>query len=432
MNHSKAQKFRIYFAALIGPAIEWFDYLLYGAAAALVFGTVFFPNFDGTLGMILSYATFGVSFLSRPLGSLVFSNLGDKVGRKKTLVLTLTGMGVITVIIGLLPGYATIGIWAPILLTLLRFLQGICVGGEWGGAVVYITELAPKGKRGFYGSIPQMGVPIGLLMAGGSMALMTSIMSDAAFVSWGWRIPFIASLLLVIVGLWIRSGLPESQVFEEQKKAGQLVKSPIAHTLKYHWKTVLKLVGCKIGENAFYYIVTTYIMTFATLVGYSKSSVLTAINIAAVITIFTIPAIGYLSDFISRRKIYIFGCALMVIFSIPYFFMTAVSYGWLIFFTIFGLSVVWGLMYTVQGSLFPEVFPTNVRFTGASLGQQVAGPLGGGLAPIISVYLYSQFNSYWALSGYLIIVALISLISAVSLKEVSASELADVRADDVS
>ena len=352
MNYSKTQKFRIFFAALIGPAIEWFDYLLYGAAAALIFGTVFFPNFDGTLGMILSYATFGVSFLSRPLGSLVFSNLGDKVGRKKTLVLTLTGMGLITVIIGLLPGYATIGIWAPILLTFLRFLQGICVGGEWGGAVVYITELAPRGKKGFYGSIPQMGVPIGLVMAGGSMALMTNLMSDEAFVSWGWRIPFIASFLLVIIGIWIRSGLPESQVFEEQKEAGQLAESPIRDTIKYHWKTVLKLVGCKIGENAFYYIVTTYIMTFATMVGYSKSSVLTAINIAAIITIFTIPAIGYLSDFISRRKIYIFGCALMVIFSIPYFFMTTISYGWLVFFTIFGLSVVWGLMYTVQGSLF--------------------------------------------------------------------------------
>jgi MFS family permease len=339
-------------------------------------------------------------------------------------------MGLITVIIGLLPGYATIGIWAPILLTSLRFLQGICVGGEWGGAVVYITEMAPRGKKGFYGSIPQMGVPIGLVMAGGAMALMTSLMSDEAFLSWGWRIPFVASIFLVIIGLWIRSGLPESQVFEEQKEAGRLAKSPIKDTLKYHWKTVLKLVGCKIGENAFFYIITTYIMTFATLVGYSKSSVLTAINIAAIITILTIPAIGYLSDYISRRKIYIFGCALMVVFSIPYFYMTSLSYGWLVFFTIFGLSVVWGLMYTVQGSLFPEMFPTNVRFTGASLGQQVAGPFGGGLAPIISVYLYSQFNSYWALSGYLIAVALISLISAVSLKEAIPSEVTNVSTRD--
>ena len=270
MNYSKAQKLRIFFAALIGPAIEWYDFFLYGTAAALVFGTIFFPNQDSTIGLILSYATFAIAFLARPLGGLVFSHLGDKVGRKQTLVVTLTGMGVITVLIGLLPGYATIGIWAPVLLTFLRFLQGICIGGEWGGAVVYMTELAPRGKRGFYGSIPQVGAPLGLLMAGGSMALMSNFMTDGAFISWGWRIPFISSILLVLIGIWIRSGIPESQVFEEEKEAGQLSKSPIADTIKYHWKTVLKLVGCKIGENAFYYIITTYIITFATLVGYSK------------------------------------------------------------------------------------------------------------------------------------------------------------------
>lgn len=249
--------------------------------------------------------------------------------------------------------------------------------------------------------------------------------------SWGWRIPFVASIILVIIGLWIRFGLPESFVFEREKAEGNLAKSPLIDTFKYHWKTVFKIVGCRIAENALYYIISTYIITFATLVGYSRSSVLTAVNIAAFITIFTIPVIGHYSDSLGRRNIYIIGTAAMAIFSIPYFFLSSLAYGWLICLTIVGLAVVWALMYSVQGALFPEMFPTNVRFTGASMGAQIAGVLGGGLAPMISVFLYSQFNSYWAISVYMIAIALLSFVSAVSLKKPSYQLDVDVRKKSV-
>jgi metabolite-proton symporter len=426
MALSKAKKARIFFATLLGPTIEWYDFFLYGTAASLVFGTLFFPKEDPTVGLLLSYATFGVAFIARPLGSIVFSHLGDKVGRKQTLIVTLTGMGLITVIIGLLPGYQTIGVWGAVCLTVLRFLQGIAIGGEWGGAVVYMTEHAPKGKRGLYGSIPQMGIPIGLLLSTGFMSFMTNVTTNEAFLSWGWRIPFVASIVLVAIGVWIRSGIPESHVFLEQKASGQLSKFPIADTIKYHWASVLKLIGCKLGENAFYYIITTYVISFATTAGYSKGSVLTAINIAAVVAIFSILGLGYLSDFVGRRALYIFGSAGMVVFAIPYYYLSSLSYGWLVFFTIIGVSVIWASMNTVQASLYPELFPTNVRYTGASLGQQVAAPLGGGLSPIIAAYLYAHFHSFWALSGYMIFVGLISLVSALSIRDVRSVELNEV------
>lgn len=412
MIKDKRTQRKIIFASLMGTTIEWYDFFLYGTAASLVFKTLFFPEADPAVGQILSYATFAVAFLARPLGSIVFSSIGDKIGRKATLIITLTGMGAVTALIGLLPGYNVLGIWAALILTVLRLLQGIAIGGEWGGAVVYMTEHAPKGKRGLYGGLPNMGIPIGLLLGTLSMSLMTAVTTDAQFLAWGWRIPFVASIVLVGIGFWIRSGLPESHVFEEHKKADKLSKSPLADAFKYHWRSILKLVGCKLGENICYYSLATFSIAYATgTIGYSQASVLQVMNIAAFVTAITMGVFAYLSDYIGKRKLYIYGSSAIIVLAIPYYYFIGQSYTGFAIATIVGLSCVWAAMNSVQGALFTELFPTNVRYTGASLGYNIAAPLGGGLAPLISAYLIAEYDSYIAVAIYFMLAGAVSLVS---------------------
>lgn len=414
-RHSRALRIKIIAASLLGTTIEWYDFLLYGMAASLVFGPAFFPNKDPMISLLLSYATFSVAFIARPLGSVVFSHLGDKVGRKSVLMITLIGMGVVTTAIGILPTHEMWGLWAGILLTVLRFTQGIFVGGEWGGAVVYISEHAPAGQRGLYGSIPAMGVPLGLLTSTAVLSFTVSALSDAEFMSWGWRVPFLASVVLIVLGVWMRAGIPETEIFAEMKQKNKLSNYPLTDTFKYHWRSVLKLIGCKFGENVSYYIFTVYVIALVTSKGFSKSNVLTAINIAAFVCIFTILWLGYISDKVGKRNILILSSIGLILFAIPYFYIVSLSTMWLIFATVAGLSFIWASMYAVHGSFYPGLFPPEVRYTGASLGQQIAGPIAGGLAPFIATFLNGYFQSALAVAGYLIFCGLVTLVSVLTI-----------------
>jgi len=402
---------RVLIASLVGSSIEWFDYFLYGTVAALVFNQLFFPTEDPTVGLLLSYASFALSFFIRPLGGVVFSHIGDKIGRKKTLVVTLTLMGLATAGMGLLPTYETIGIWAPILLIVLRLVQGFGLGGEWGGALLLAVEYAPKEKRGFFGSIPQMGVTIGLLLGTFVMSLMT-LMPDDAFMSWGWRIPFLLSTLLVVFGLWIRHGIDETPSFKKVQEQGEIVKVPLLETLRTQWKEVLIAVGGKVVETAPFYIFGTFIVSYATTnLGFSKTAALNAVTIATIVTTILIPFMGRWSDKVGRKSLYIGGTICMILYAFPYFWMLQQgSIALLILATVIGLGIIWAPITAVLGTMFSEIFKSNVRYTGISLGYQIGAAVAGGTAPLIATALLSAYdNSYVPVALYIIFTSFISL-----------------------
>jgi len=410
---------RVLIASLVGSSIEWFDYFLYGTVAALVFNQLFFPTEDPTVGLLLSYASFALSFFIRPLGGVVFSHIGDKIGRKKTLVVTLTLMGLATAGMGLLPTYETIGIWAPILLIVLRLVQGFGLGGEWGGALLLAVEYAPKEKRGFFGSIPQMGVTIGLLLGTFVMSLMT-LMPDGAFMSWGWRIPFLLSTLLVIFGLWIRHGIDETPSFKKVQEQGEIVKVPLLETLRTQWKEVLIAVGGKVVETAPFYIFGTFIVSYATTnLGFSKTAALNAVTIATIVTTILIPFMGRWSDKVGRKSLYIGGTICMILYAFPYFWMLQQgSIALLILATVIGLGIIWAPITAVLGTMFSEIFKSNVRYTGISLGYQIGAAVAGGTAPLIATALLSAYdNSYVPVALYIIFTSLISLAAIWSVRD---------------
>jgi metabolite-proton symporter len=416
---------KILIASLVGSSIEWFDYFLYGTVASLVFNQLFFPSSDPTVGLLLAYASFALSFFIRPIGGALFSHIGDKIGRKKTLVLTLSLMGSATVMIGLLPDYQTIGIWAPILLITLRLVQGLGIGGEWGGALLLAVEYAPKGKRAFFGSIPQMGVTIGMLLGTLSLSIMTTL-PDETFMSWGWRIPFILSAALVFFGLWIRNGIDETPAFQQAKESGNIAKVPLVETLRTHWKSVFIAVGAKVVETAPFYIFSTFIISYATTVlGFSKTSALNAVTIATIITTILIPFMGQWADKVGRKPIYIGGTIAMILYAFPYFYLLQLkSTFWLITATVIGLGIIWAPITAVLGTLFSEIFKTNVRYTGVSLGYQIGAAVAGGTAPLIGTALLNAYNNSWIpIAIYLIFTAIISLVAILSIRETKEVEL---------
>ncbi|PEE44798.1 MFS transporter [Bacillus pseudomycoides] len=410
-------------ASLIGSSIEWFDFFLYGTAAALVFNKLFFVNEDPLVALMLSYLSFGIPFFIRPLGGIIFSHIGDKIGRKKTLVLTLSLMGGATVCIGLLPSYETIGILAPILLILLRIIQGLGIGGEWGGALLLAVEYAPKEIKGFFGSIPQTGVTIGMLLGTAAISFMTMI-SGANFVTWGWRIPFILSAILVFIGLWIRNGLDETPDFKKAKESGNISKLPIADTLRYHWKSVLIATGAKVAETGPFYIFSTFIVSYGTSqLKLPNTTVLNTVTIAMLITTIMIPIMGKLSDSIGRKKMYIWGTVAILLYAFPYFLLlnkgTTFS---IIIATVVGLGILWAPVTAVLGTLFSEIFSTQVRYTGVTLGYQLGAALAGGTAPMIAAYLMNIYNNSWIpVALYIVLTCCISLIAiaAVSTKQIA-------------
>ena len=400
------------FASLIGTTIEWYDFFLYGTATALVFNKLFFPTFDPLMGTLLSLGTYSVAFVARPIGGIVIGHYGDKIGRKSMLVLTLIIMGVATFLIGLLPTYSTLGPMAPVLLVLLRIAQGFGVGGEWGGAVLMAVEHAPPGKRGFYGSWPQIGVPAGLLLST-IVYFPFSRMPEAAFLSWGWRVPFLLSILLVVVGLIIRVRILETPAFERLKETRQAARMPIVEVLRRYPKEVLLAMGARLAENGAFYLYTTFILVYAVQhVHMDRNIVLWALIIVATIELPAIPLYGALSDRIGRRPVYLFGAVCTALTAYPIFLMVDTASPWLVQMALFlGLILGHAAMYAPQGAFFSELFGTSVRYSGASLGVQLSSVLAGGLSPIIAVRLLQLGYGRGALSLYLIGMAAVTIVS---------------------
>jgi MFS transporter, MHS family, shikimate and dehydroshikimate transport protein len=378
---------KVVVASFIGTTIEWYDYFIFATAAALFFPDVFFPGFGDTTGTILAYTTFAVGFGARPLGGLIFGHYGDKIGRKTMLVTTILIMGIATFLVGALPSYDAIGILAPILLVLLRVLQGIGLGGEWGGAVLMAVEHSPDDQRGLNGSWPQMGVPAGLVLGTGAFALVGAVSGEAA---WAWRVPFLLSAILIAVGLFIRLSIHESPAFSQVRESGTEARMPIVDVLRTYPKNVLLGVGSRIGIDAAFYILAVYSLTYITAnLGLPESVGLTAITIAALIEIFTIPAFASLSDRIGRRPLLIGGAVFMGVWTFLFFALLGTESTVLIVFAaVMGLSVGHAAVYGTQGSFYAELFGTRVRYSGASFSYQVSGIFGGALAPIIAATLF--------------------------------------------
>ena len=413
-------------ASTIGTTIEWYDFFLYGTAAAVVFPRLFFPDADDFTGLILSFSTFSVGFLARPLGGVIFGTMGDRIGRKAALVTTLLLMGFSTLLIGFLPTYADIGVAAPIMLTLLRFLQGLGVGGEWGGAVLLALEYGHRGRRGFYASWPQAGVPLGLLASTGVMTLCENSLSDADFLAWGWRVPFYLSGVLIAVGLLIRLRILETPLFRALKEQNQVSEAPVRETLSRYWREILLVAGSRIAENASFYLFTASAIAYGQYVLHlPRWMMLQAVNIGAAVEFFTIPLFGMWSDRWSRRGAYMTGCWFLILFALPFYaLLNTRDPVWIALAVVLALGGGHALLYSVQAALIPEIFSTRLRCTGASIGYQLATPLAGGLAPLIAAFLIQAWpDQYWPLAVYIMLLAVISLVCIYFLAETSRKDI---------
>lgn len=421
---------RVLTGSLAGSAIEWFDFFLYATAAAIIFDKQFFPTDDPNISLILSYLTLALTFFVRPFGGIVFSHIGDRVGRKKTLVITLSLMGGATVAIGLLPNYDQIGVLAPILLIICRIVQGLAIGGEWGGALLLAYEYAPKNRRGFFGSVPQTGVTIGMLMASLSFAIVSAL-PDAQFQSWGWRVPFIASIVLVFLGLWIRKGLNETPAFQAAKDSGAVAKMPLLDTLKDHWRSVLIAVGIKFVETGPFYIFVTFVVSYTTTnLNYERPTVLNAVSVGALISTVMIFTMGALSDRVGRKPVFTAGVFMTMAFAFPFFLLLDLHATWAVYAAvIIGLAIVWPPVTATLGTLMSETFSTRVRYTGVTLGYQIGAALAGGSAPLIATWLLREFDGSWTpIAIYMLFLSVIGLGSAIASGPVVRKETADLKA----
>lgn len=403
---------RVVLASFIGTTIEWYDFFLYGTAAALVFNQLFFTNLEPLAGTMAAFGTYAVGFFARPLGGIVFGHYGDKIGRKSMLVTTLMMMGIATILIGLLPTYNQIGIWAPALLVLLRFVQGFGVGGEWGGAVLMAVEHSHAGRRGYHASWVQAGVPVGMLLANG-VFMLVSRMEQTAFLSWGWRVPFLLGVILLGVGMFIRLKIMESPVFTQAKAKDSGPKIPILTVLREHPRNVLLAMGARFAENAYFYIFTVLVLSYGSQqLGMGKAGLLNAVMLGSAVQLVAIPAFGALSDRWGRRPVYLGGAFFLLLFAFPFFWLVGTKEPAYVI-----LAVVLGLighsaMYGPQAAFFSELFGTRVRYSGASLGYQLASPLAGGLAPLIATALLGwSAGAPWPVALYLIGMAVITLVS---------------------
>jgi metabolite-proton symporter len=420
---------RVVLASMIGTTIEWYDFFLYGSAAALVFNKLFFPSYDPFVGTLLAYATYAVGFGARPLGGIVFGHYGDRIGRKRLLMLSLVLMGAATLLIGILPTYARIGLWAPAGLILLRVVQGFAVGGEWGGAVLMAAEHGDAERRGFWASWPQAGVAAGSLLSAGVLALMAGLQSEADFLAWGWRVPFLLSALLVAVGWYIRNRVAESPMFEAAVgEAEAPPKLPALDVLRERPGAILLGAGLRVGENISYYILTVFSLTFLVdVAAETRSHALNALLIGAAVQFFAIPLFALLSDRIGRRRVYAFGAFGLAAFAFAFFPMLASADQRLIVLAIVAGLVLHGAMYGPQAAFIAELFPTRIRYSGASIAYQLTAIFAGSLAPIIALALYQQTRSYVPVAIYVAVACAISGVSALLARETKGIDLASIR-----
>jgi metabolite-proton symporter len=415
------QHTKVAIASLIGTAIEWYDFFLYNTAAALVFNRLFFPQFDPLVGTLLAFTTYSVGFIARPFGGVIFGHFGDRIGRKKMLYITLLFMGLSSTIIGLLPTYLQIGIWAPILLTLMRVCQGIGLGGEWGGAVVMAVEHAPEGRRGLWGSFPQTGLAVGGVMSAFAFWLVAG-MPQAQLLSWGWRVPFLFSIVLVAIGIWVRMTVAESPAFQKIKDQKGEEKVPLWVVLKNHPKNILLAMGMRYAENGLYYLITVFPITYViSALKMGRQDLLPGMIMSSAVGLAALPFYGWLSDKIGRRVVYLWGATMCGILAFPLFWMLDkapqnIVWGWAAI--IIFMQVGHSAMYGPQASFLAELFPTKIRYTGASVGYQLAGVFAGGVSlPLATYMLIRSHNQSWPVALYIISFSVITIIATLIVKE---------------
>ena len=389
-------------ASAIGTTIEWYDFFLYGVAAATVFPQKFFPGSDPFVGTLLSFSTFFIGFAARPLGAAVFGHFGDRVGRKALLIITMMMMGIATVGIGLIPAYESIGVWGAVLLVVGRIFQGLSVGGEWSGSVLMAGEWADPKRRGFTTAFAQFGAPGGMVLANGALALMTVMTTEEQFVEWAWRIPFLASIVLVFVGLYIRIGVLETPVFARLKARGGVVKTPLVDVVRKHWREIVLTMLLRTGQQVEFYIFTTYIITYGTQqLGFSRSTILNFVMLQALLSLPMTLFMGHLSDRFGRRRIVGIGCVVMLVYPFVYFSLLDTRSIALVFLAIFIALPLHDMQYGPQAAFISASFPGSLRYSGSSLGYQLASITAGGPAPIIAVLLYRQFGTSTAIAAYM-------------------------------
>ena len=404
-------------------SIEWYDFFLYGVAAALVFPQKFFPRSDPYMGALLSFSTYFVGFAARPVGAAIFGHFGDRIGRKTSLIATLLLMGFSTAAIGLVPDYDHIGIWGAVLLTICRVMQGIGVGGEWGGSVLMSAEWGDRRRRGFLTSWTQFAAPAGMVLANGTLSFMTYVSGDA-FLFWGWRVPFLLSLVLVAVGFYIRIGILETPVFARLRAGGRIERAPVAEVLRRHWREVVLTALVRTGQQTPFYIFTTYVLTYATqTLKLDRGTVLNFVMIQALMSLVTIPLFGHLSDVIGRRRVTAIGCVAMMVWPFAYFWLLDTRSLGLVFLAILLGLPIQDLQYGPQAALIAESFPARLRYSGSSLGYQLASITAGGPAPIVAIWLFTRFGSSSAIAAYVSIAAMISLVALWLLPDYSSRDL---------
>jgi metabolite-proton symporter len=420
-------------SSLAGTAVEWYDFFLYGTAAALVFNKLFFPTSDPLVGTMLALGTFAAGFLARPLGAIVLGHLGDKHGRRATLVASLMLMGVATTLIAFIPSYATIGVAAPLLLLLLRLIQGFALGGEWGGAVLLVSEHSnDSARRAFWASWPNMGPPLGNLMAAGVLAILAATMPESEFVAWGWRVAFGLSALLVIIGLVLRLYVQETPLFKEaqlkrEAEATKERKLPLAILFRRNWRQLLIATGSRMGENAGFYIYSLFIITYVTqIMGLQRQTGLTAVMIGQGVAVVAIPILALYADKVGRKPIMIGASIATVIWAFAFFALLNTGQVWGIIAAAVGGLLIFAAYSSVIGAFFSELFPTDVRYSGTSVAYNLASLIAGSLSPIIALALYSAFGTGYAIGIYLAAMGLISMVSVMFAKETKGLRLSDL------
>ena len=431
-NHVSSNMRKVALTALAGTSIEWYDFFLYGAAAALIFPTAFFGEVPATTALILSLLTFAAGFIARPIGGIIFGHFGDKIGRKKTLISALMLMGISSTLIGLLPTYAMIGALAPILLTILRFAQGLAIGGQWGGAMLLVTESAPSDQRGYYGAFAQAGAPIGVILANLALIITSALVSDEFFNTWGWRIPFLASAVLILVSMYIQLNLEDTKAFKElavhrneqendQKTAIQ--KSPIVEAVRKYPKRIMLAAGAFINIQVTFYILIAFLLAYGVQsAGMARDDMLTSVLIASAVMVPMQFLFSSYSDRHGRRGIFMLGAVLSGLWAFAIFPLVDTGSFWLITLAVSGGMVFLAMMYGPQAAFFTELFSTEVRYSGATLGYQFGAIIGGAFAPTIAVKLWTEFDIFWV-SVYMAFSALLTLLSVMALTETYQADL---------